>query len=258
MFDFIERRLLFRPVSAARSWVEPPSALHAQDVFLPISKSVTIHAWWCVPDGWLPENGVVLYSHGNAGNLSHRAEGVGRWLSLLGRAVLLYDYPGYGKSTGKPGEPGCYAAGEAGLEWISREAGVSPEQILLYGGSLGGAIAIELATRRPHRALVSVSAFTSVPDMAKKQYPWLPAGPFLRHRFDNLSKIGRCRGRVFLAHGTADRYVPFSMGERLFAAAPAPKRFFPMIDHDHYHSPGPDFYVELRRFLDGSSPGEIA
>jgi hypothetical protein len=111
-------------------------------------------------------------------------------------------------------------------------------------------VSVDLATRRDYRALVLVSPFTSVSDMATKQYPWLPARRFIRNRFDNLAKIGRCAGRVFLAHGTADRFVPYWMGEKLFAAAPEPKRLFPMAGHDHHHTPGADFYQELQRFLD--------
>jgi fermentation-respiration switch protein FrsA (DUF1100 family) len=90
--------------------------------------------------------------------------------------------------------------------------------------------------------------------MAGREYPWLPVRRFIRNRFDNLARIGRCPGRVFIAHGTADSYVPFSMGEQLYATAREPKRFFPMVGHEHHHSPGPDFYAELQRFLDEVSP----
>jgi fermentation-respiration switch protein FrsA (DUF1100 family) len=250
MFSLIERRLVFRPATQAASWVEAPPGLRARDVWLSLPQGVVAHGWWCEPEGWLPGQGAVLYSHGNAGNLSGRAESVRRWLTLMRQAVLIYDYPGYGRSSGKPSEPGCNAAGEAGLDWISRDRGVSMERIVLYGGSLGGGIAVELATRRPYRALVLVSAFTSVPDMAGREYPWLPVRRFIRNRFDNLARIGRCPGRVFIAHGTADSYVPFSMGEQLYAATREPKRFFPMVGHEHHHSPGPEFYTELQRFLD--------
>ncbi len=254
MFAAIERWLLFKPISPSKSWTDPPPDLHATDVYLPLPGGITIHAWWCVPDGWRPEHGATLYSHGNAGNLSYRGEIVRRWLGLPGQAVLLYDYPGYGRSTGKPGEAACYASAEAGLTWLNREQGVLLESVILYGGSLGAAVAIEMATRHPYRVLVTVSPFTSVADMAARQFPWLPARRFIRNRFDNLAKIGRTRGRLFLAHGTADRFVPFGMGEKLFAAAPEPKRFFPMVGFDHHHSPGPDFYTELRRFLDECHP----
>lgn len=255
MFGSIERRLIFRPSSQAQAWSEPPADLHARDLWFNLPDQVRVHAWWCEPEGWSPSAGATLYSHGNAGNLSQRAEGVRRWMRSLGQAVLIYDYPGYGRSTGKPDETGCYAAANAALDWITRDRTVSPDKVLLYGGSLGGAIAIELATRRPYSALVVVSAFTSVPDMANKQFPWLPIRRLIRNRFDNLAKIPHCSGRLFLAHGTADRLIPFSMGERLFAAAPEPKRFFPMKDYDHHHSPGPEFYAELKAFLDDHGSG---
>jgi fermentation-respiration switch protein FrsA (DUF1100 family) len=250
MIGLIERRLLFRPQTQAESWSDPPPELRARDVWFELPGKVRAHAWWCEPKGWSPDHGATHYSHGNAGNLSQRAESVRRWMTLMRQAVLIYDYPGYGRSSGKPSEAGCYTVGETAFNWIVGDRGVSPGRVLFYGGSLGGAIAIELATRQPYRALILVSAFTSVPDMAKKQYPWLPVRPFIRNRFENLAKIPRCPGRVFIAHGTADRYVPYRMGEQLFAAAPEPKRFFPMVDHDHYHSPGPEFYTELVTFLE--------
>jgi fermentation-respiration switch protein FrsA (DUF1100 family) len=86
--------------------------------------------------------------------------------------------------------------------------------------------------------------------MASRLYPWLPVRRLIRNRFDNRSKIAQTKGRVLLAHGTADRTIPFAMGETVFAAAPEPKRFFPMPDYDHHHSPGNAFYTELRCFLD--------
>jgi fermentation-respiration switch protein FrsA (DUF1100 family) len=249
MFNFIERRLLFKPVSPAQSWSEPPPELHAEDVWLDLPTGEKIHAWWCTPEGWRAGAGAVLYSQGYRGNLSQRAEVVGRWLKLLNRAVLVYDYPGYGHSTGKPGERACYSAAETAFDWIVHK-GVSAEDVVLYGGSLGGAVAIETATRRPYRALVTVGAFTSIPDMAARQHPWLPVGPLFRNRFENVPKISKTRGRVFIAHGTADKFVPFHMAEKLIAAAPEPRLLFPMRDYEHFHTPGPEFYTELRRFLD--------
>src|SRR5262249_23613263 len=147
--------------------------------------------------------GTVLYCHGNAGNLSHRGEGVLRWHQLLGQSVLIFDYPGYGRSEGKPSEAGCYAAADAAYAWLTETKKVLPQDLLIYAGSLGGGVAVALASRRPHRALVLVGTFTSIPDMAQRQFPWLPARWLVRNRFDNLGKIGRCTRPVFLAHGTA-------------------------------------------------------
>jgi pimeloyl-ACP methyl ester carboxylesterase len=249
VFGFIERRLLFHPTPFARHWEEAPPGLAAEDVWLALDRRVKVHAWWCPPPSWIPARGAVLYCHGNAGNLSHRAESVRRWRDRLETAVLIFDYPGYGRSTGKPSEASCYAAADAASDWLQREKGVAPADVLLHGGSLGGAVAVELATRRPYRALVVLSTFTSVPDMASALYPWLPIRRFIRNRFDSLAKIGRTAGRVFLAHGTDDRVIPFNMGERLFAAAPAPKHFFPLAGYDHNHTPGPEYYTAIASFL---------
>ena len=130
-----------------------------------------------------------------------------------------------------------------------------PERVLLYGGSLGCAVATDLACRRPRRGLVLVSPFTSIPDMAQKQFPWLPGRWLVRQRFDSLAKIGCCRVPVFIAHGTADRLIPFAQGERLYQAANEPKCFFPMPGYDHNHTPGSDFYDALRDFLAKTTSG---
>jgi fermentation-respiration switch protein FrsA (DUF1100 family) len=247
------RYFLFRPVSYTQDWQPPPPDLHIEDVHLS-AVGIPIHAWWAPPLGWEPAQGALVYCHGNAGNLSHRGEGLRRWHQQLGVAPLIFDYPGYGRSGGRPSEAGCYAAADAAYDWLVETAHVPSEKILLYGGSLGGGVAIDVASRRPHRALVLVSTFTSLADMARKRLPWLPAGWLMRRRWDNLHKIRSCRRPVFIAHGTADRLVPFRQGERLFAAANEPKAFFPMNGYDHQHTPGPDFYEALRRFLAEYAP----
>jgi fermentation-respiration switch protein FrsA (DUF1100 family) len=193
---------------------------------------------------------VVLYCHGNAGNLSHRAESVRRWQKLLGLAVLIFDYPGYGRSTGKPTEAGAYAAGEVMYRHLVQDRGIAPERIVLQGGSLGAAVAIELARKHPHRALVLVGPFTSLADMASLVFPWLPPIRWaVGNHFDNLAKIGECKGPVFIAHGTKDTIIPFEQGRRLYQTARQPARFFPMEGYDHNNTPGPDFYAALREFL---------
>ncbi len=250
-------RFVFHPVEHSRDWLPPPPGLPVEDLDLAGAASTRIHAWWATPPGWQPADGALLYCHGNAGNLSHRGEGIRRWLNLFGMGVLIFDYPGYGKSGGRPTEAGCYAAADASYDWLLK-AGVPGERVLLYGGSLGGAVAIDVAARRPHRALVLVSAFSSLEEMARKVLPWLPTRWLVRDQWDNLAKIRRCTRGVFIAHGTADRVVPFAQGERLFAAAPQPRQFFRMPGHDHHHTPSPDFYKALRDFLDTAGPRPVA
>jgi fermentation-respiration switch protein FrsA (DUF1100 family) len=245
---FLETMLIFKPVRASEDWMAPPNN-RVQDVELHSSDGTRIHAWWCPTVNWTPARGAVLYCHGNAGNLSHRGDGIERWHKEMELGVLIFDYPGYGRSGGSPSEASCYAAGDAAYDWLTEKLQVPPDRLLLYGASLGGAVATEIASRRPHRALILVSTFTSVVDMGQMQFPWLPVRWLVRNRFDNLAKIGKCPHPVFLAHGTADSLVPFSQAERLIAAAPEPKHFFPMEGYDHNHTPGPAFYATLRQFL---------
>jgi hypothetical protein len=249
----LEDWLLYLPGNAAQ-WSPPPSGLAVQDVELTSRDGNRIYAWWCTPDNWRPADGAVLFCHGNGGNLSYRGRALRPWHDEMRMAVLLFDYPGFGRSTGKPSEASCYAAGDAAYDWLVEARQVLGERIVLYGGSLGGGIATDLASRRPHRALVLVSAFTSFPDMAQQQYPWLPGRWLVHNRFDNLGKIASCRGPVFITHSKTDGLIPFSQAERLFAAASGPKQLVPMANYHHNDSPAPEVFLLLRRFLDEHAP----
>jgi fermentation-respiration switch protein FrsA (DUF1100 family) len=167
----------------------------------------------------------------------------------LPQAVLLIDYPGYGRSEGAPSEAGCYAAADAAYDWLTEIQQVAPERILLFGRSLGGGIVTDLARRRPHRALVLCSTFSSMPDMATRLFPFLPGRWLMHNQFDNLAKIPHCRRPVFIAHSSADQLIPISQAERLFAAANEPKELFRVegLAHDRQ---SPELYEKLKRFLD--------
>jgi fermentation-respiration switch protein FrsA (DUF1100 family) len=248
VLDGLVNWFLFCP-SSTEEWLDPPGDLPVTDLWLEIPERVPIHAWWAQPTRWEPRHGAVLFCHGNGGNLSSRGEAVRPWLQEMGLAVLLFDYPGYGKSGGKPSEEGCYAAGEAAYHWLWKTTGCPRESLLLLGVSLGGGVAIELARRLPHRALVLINPFASLWAMSRLQFPWLPVHWLTRNRFDNLSKIPHCPGPTMIAHATADQVVPFAQGEQLFAAAREPRRFFPLEGFDHHHRPGLDFYQSLKEFL---------
>jgi fermentation-respiration switch protein FrsA (DUF1100 family) len=244
----LENWLLFHPTPASTDWGPPPNA-RVQDVYLQIAEGIRIHAWWCPVENGKPTRSVLLYCHGNAGNLSYRAPAIAEMQKELGTSILSFDYPGFGKSEGKPNETVCYASADAAYDWLTQVQNVPPERILLYGKSLGGGVAVDLACRRPHRALILAKTFTSIPDMAQSLYPWLPARWLVRSRFDNLEKIRRCTQPVFMAYGTADGLIPFVQGERLFAAANEPKRFLAMPGIDHNGGVTPEFYSTLRDFL---------
>jgi fermentation-respiration switch protein FrsA (DUF1100 family) len=240
----LENRLVFFPLRAAESWESPPD--QTEDVWLTSPDGTRLHAWFLPHDG----PGAVLVSHGNGGNLSHRGTLIENLRRHLGRSVLIYDYPGYGKSDGRPTEADCYLAGGAAYKWLTGERKVPADRVVLLGESLGGGVAVELATRHDHEALVLLYTFTSLPDAARFHYPWVPCELLMTNRFDNLTKIEKCRRPVFVAHGTADEVVPFRQGEELFAAAHEPKRFLRMDGATHNGDLDERFYSELRRFLD--------
>src|SRR5262249_13155038 len=152
------------------------------------------------------------------------------------------DYPGYGKSSGAPSERGCYAAADAAHAWLTERAGIAEDHILICGASLGGGVAVDLASRHPrHRALILIKTFTSAPDVGAGVYPWLPVRWLMRNRFDSLAKLDRCRQPIFITHGTADTVIPFAHSERLYQAAHEPKHFLRIEGMDH-NDPLPEQY----------------
>jgi fermentation-respiration switch protein FrsA (DUF1100 family) len=244
----LENRLVYHPTTANQDW-EPPPFGPVEDVYLRLADGTAIHAWWCPHPG---APGALLYCPGNGGNLSHRGHVLHALQQALGQSVMIFDYPGYGRSEGRPTEQGCYGAADAAYEWLTQVPRVPGDSIVIYGSSLGGGVAVDLASRRPHRALVLDKTFTSVPDVAQRRFPWLPVRWLMRNRFDSLAKIGKCRQPVFIAHGTTDNLVPFVLGERLYAAANAPKQFFPMDACGHNDHPPAELFVALRQFLAGA------
>jgi uncharacterized protein len=255
----LENKLLYHPVRADEDWQPPPND-RVEDIELRTRDGIPLHAWWCPTQKWQPEQGALLYCHGNAGNLSWRTDVIAGWQEALGLAVLIFDYPGYGRSGGKPSESGCYAAANAAYEWLTQVKKVEGERIVIYGGSLGGGVAVDLASRSPHRALVLVKTFTSIPDTAQYLYPWLPARWLVRNRFDSVGKIGACTRPTFIAHGTADSLVPPALSQRLFTAACEPKCFFSLEGADHNGALTPAFFSALRQFLTNTTaePGAQA
>lgn len=255
----LEHRLVFKPGVVSElgpDRVELPGAAGrlwvAHSVYFPTADGTRIHGWWC--PGTDPSAGAILYCHGNEGSVADRAEPVARVLDELGLSVLVFDYPGYGRSGGRPTEAGCYAAADAAYDWLCRVQGVPPEKVVVAGISLGGGVAVDLASRRPARALVLVKTFTSVPDVASHLLLGLPVGRLMHNRFESLLKIPHCRMPVFIAAGEKDRLTPFAQGQRLFAAVASPAEFCALAGSDHDDPLTDEFFSRLRAFLRDQAP----
>jgi fermentation-respiration switch protein FrsA (DUF1100 family) len=200
-----------------------PSArgLPYRDLELATSDGERLHGWFLAAPN---ARGAVLMSHGNAGNVAGRIPHAEALLAA-GLSVLLFDYRGYGNSTGSPSEEGTYRDAEAAYDWLVGPGGVEPERVALYGESLGAGVALELALRRDVACVVVESAFTSVPALGQRLYPWLPVKLLARIRYDNAAKIGGLAVPVLVIHSPADEIVPFELGRALFERAREPKAF---------------------------------
>jgi fermentation-respiration switch protein FrsA (DUF1100 family) len=207
-----------------RSMPDPPPGVEERGITA--ADGVRLHAWYAPP----PADGPVLvWSHGNGGNIGGRGE-VLLALAAAEVGVLAYDYRGYGKSAGRPSEAGVYLDVEAAYDDV-RALGIAPARIVAFGESLGSSVALHLALRRPCAAVVLVSPFTSMADVARHHYG--PLGLLARNRFDSRSRVRKLTVPLLVLHGDEDEVVPFELGEELFAAAPEPKRFVRVAGAHH-------------------------
>jgi uncharacterized protein len=222
--------------------------LKYQDIYIPVTnqrgETEKIHGWW-IPH-LKQESKPLLYLHGNGITVGENAEHANR-LYKLGFSVLLIDYRGFGRSEGAfPSESQMYEDAEAAWNYLAKQ---QTQKIFIYGHSLGGAVAVDLAMRHPEAAgLMVESSFTSILDLTDR-YSWtkfFPMPLILNQRFDSLAKVKNLKVPVLFIHGTADQTIPFQMSQRLFAAAAAPKQLelIPKADH------GNDAIIAGPRYLD--------
>ncbi|HKU40685.1 MAG TPA: alpha/beta hydrolase [Polyangiales bacterium] len=177
----------------------------------------------------------LLFLHGSTGGLP-RHRGILQFLMALGANVFALDYRGYGKSAGTPSEQGLYADAQAAYAWLSSQG--SPQSVIVYGEGLGSGPACQLAATQTIGALVLLSAFTSLPELAATRYPWLPTSWIVRSKFDNLTKLANVRVPKLFVHSRADNRVPFELGEKLYDAAAGPKQslWLEGAKHDEVYS----------------------
>jgi len=246
----IENRLIFHP-AASLERTPADVGLNFEDVFFTTRDGVRLHGWF-VPHR--NAHSTLVWFHGNAGNISHRVENIKLLHELVRVNVFIFDYRGYGRSDGRPSEQGTYLDGEAALELIGNKLGdENRKKIILFGRSLGAAIATEMATRFVSQALILESPFVSIAEMARTILPFFPIGPFLQTQYNVGERIKKIRGPLLVLHGDQDEIVPIEQGRKVFDAAPEPKTFFPIAGaahNDTYIVGGKNYFRQLKDFID--------
>ena len=210
-----------------------------------------LHGWF-VPGR---TDTTILWFHGNGSNLSHpgRVEYIKLLHDRLGVSFFIFDYRGYGRSAGRPSEPGLYQDAQDALAYLRSREDVNPERIVYYGKSLGGAVASQLATQEAPFRLILESTFTSTPDMARVQFPFLPLRPFLYTRYSNRQHLAAIHAPVLIIHGDRDEQVPVQHADTLYAAANEPKQLYIVRGANHddvYHFGGERYLQTFAEFLE--------
>lgn len=243
--DVLDGLLLFHPAKATEGdW--QPSGLRFEEARFEAADGTRLHGWYCPAEG---ARAVLLYAHGNGGNVSRLAPLLASLQGDLKVTTLAFDYRGYGRSEGTPTADGILQDARAARTFLARRAGVDPSAIVLMGRSLGGAVVVQLAAEDRPRGLILESTFSSLREVADFHFPRLaplvPPG-----KLDSTARIADYAGPLLQTHGDADRTIPFASGKKLHAAAPGPKRFIRIAGGDHNDPQSAEAVRALRQFLD--------
>jgi fermentation-respiration switch protein FrsA (DUF1100 family) len=245
--EFIERNFIFFPT---REYAFSPSerGLSPEDVYFSTPDGIKLHAWFIKAKGDSP---VVLWFHGNAGNISDRVENA-RFLFDRGLSLFMPDYRGYGKSEGIPSEKGIYMDGQASYDDLVTAAGVAPENLIIFGRSLGTCVAVYVASKSKCAGVILESAFTNMADMAQSNFPIVPGLGGFKDKFNSISRIPSVTAPVLFIHGDEDEIVPYKLGRRLFEGATAEKEFYTIHGAHHndvYNLGGKEYFDRFEKFI---------
>lgn len=244
---FFEESLIFHPSKYPQgNW--KPSSLSFEDADFQAADGVKLHGWYVPREH---PAAAVLFCPGNAGNITDRAYNLECLRDIAGASVLIFDYRGYGRSEGKPNEKGILEDARAARRWLAERENIPEKEIVMMGESLGGGVAVDLAAADGARALVLVSTFNRLPDVAAYHYPIFPVRLLMRTRLDSESKIPAFHGPLLQLHGRNDTIIPFRFGKKLFDAANEPKELVTLEDHDHNDTVPTGFYEKMKKFFEG-------
>ncbi|MGD9342865.1 MAG: alpha/beta hydrolase [Desulfuromonadales bacterium] len=249
----IEHRFLYFPESHLHS---TPAVLQMrfEEVYFDAADGVPLHGWYIPGRRGMP---VVLFCHGNAGNIADRVRMLG-FLKNLGVSTFIFDYRGYGQSQGKANEEGTYNDARGALAWLKKR-GWDPAQTIYLGRSMGAAVATQMAVEQAPARLVLECPFTSIAEMGRLHYPLLYrfACRLIAARYDNVAKIGQITSPLLLSHGTDDNVVPVSMGMELFDRARSPKQLLLVEGGGHsdaYILKNRPYFIAWLKFVDLDDP----
>jgi hypothetical protein len=248
----MEKRMIYYPSSDV-AWTPGESKLAFEELSLRCSDGVTIHGWFVPASN--QSRATVLFLHGNAGNISHRVDKI---LLLVGMNmdVCIVDYHGYGKSGGAPSEQSTYLDAEAAYDWLTQQKKIAPKRIIVWGESLGGGVATYLAAKREVGGLVLESTYTTLPDVGKAAFPFLPTRLLMSTQYDSLSRMTQIRVPILSIHSPSDEVIPYRLGKTLFDAANEPKMFVE-LEGDHnggFMLSGDKFEKGIRDYRDRFFP----
>ena len=216
--------------------------LEYEEVYLTTSDNERLHGWYVPATN---SKGVLLFFHGNAGNISHRLDSIGIF-HQLGLDTLIIDYHGYGQSTGKATEQGTYLDAQAAWNYLVDERGIPADQIIIFGRSLGGAVGAWLGAQHTPAAVIIESSFSSGVDMARRLYPFLPVRLITRLRYPVAEYASHLDCPVLVVHSRDDEIIPFEMGQSIYAAV-KPRKSFLEIRGDHNNG----FFISRREYVEG-------
>ena len=246
--DLFDQLFIYHPEPwVDRDWARL-SGLPLEDISFQTADGTHLFGWFVPASTSAP---VLLWCHGNAGNIINRLENLVE-LHRIGLSVFLFDYRGYGRSGGKPSEPGLYQDALAAYDYLTQVRRIRPGRIVLFGRSLGAAVAGEVASRRAVAGLILESSFPSIAALAQEQALGLPAHWLLIARFDLAERLAKLRMPILVIHGDRDRIIPLRFGRQVFQAASPPKAFYLVSGADHndlYLVGGKDYFLRLKEFV---------
>ena len=246
VMTFLERRLVYPAPPVDRGDWQAPTLQH-EDVWFTAPDGTRLHGWLVHhPD----PQAAIVYCHGNGEHVADNAELVARMQDQLQATIFIFDYRGYGKSAGIPYEAGVISDGLAAQQWLANHLQLETSDLVLMGRSLGGSVAAAMAAEQGARALILVSTFGRLTDVAATHYRWLPVRLLMRNRYDSIARIQRYKGPLLQSHGTTDQIVPIEIGRQLFDAAPTSNKvFYELGGYGHNDNPPAPFYHDLTKFI---------